>query len=303
MYNIKSVSKLLDMPPVTIRAWERRYNVVSPIRSESGHRLYTEQDIEDLRWLKVQTEEKGVNISQAVKLLEKIREQRQGVPKEPEHGEFRVGESYESLRERLYEALTTFDVERANQLMSLAFSMFHFEDVFHDVLAPLLHRIGDEWENHKVTVAQEHFASLFVKQKFSQFFNVFGVNPAMPKVLAFCPSGEQHEIGLLLFTLFLRRHGVEVIYLGTNTPNEGLELLIERHHIEYASLSLTDPKLLPGVETMIATLQGVFPQLQFVLGGPGFQEVSEAFRPLLLGGELGTWNSWFKSLVKRGENA
>ena len=48
MYNIKSVAKMLDMPAVTIRAWERRYHVVSPTRSESGHRLYSEQDIEDL---------------------------------------------------------------------------------------------------------------------------------------------------------------------------------------------------------------------------------------------------------------
>ncbi|KEO81814.1 hypothetical protein EL26_18405 [Tumebacillus flagellatus] len=302
MYNIKSVAKMLDMPAVTIRAWERRYSVVLPTRSESGHRLYTEQDIEDLRWLKVQTEEKGVNISQAVKMLEKLREQRQVVPKPAaDRSELRAGESFESIRERLHDAMISFDAERANQLLALAFSLFHFEDVFHEVLAPLLHRIGDEWEQGTVSVAQEHFASSMVTQKFYQFFNVFGVNRALPKVLAFCPEGEQHQIGLLLFTLFLRRHGVDVICLGTNTPADGLETLIEQHRVEWVSLSMTDEGLLPDVEALVRRLQAKFPTLQFVLGGQGFRDVSEDLRSFLLGGSLEEWNRWFAALQKRNE--
>ncbi|PWK14838.1 MerR family transcriptional regulator [Tumebacillus permanentifrigoris] len=301
MYNIKSVSKLLEMPAVTIRAWERRYHVVVPTRSGSGHRLYSEQDIEDLRWLKVQTEEKGVNISQAVKMLEKTREQRKLLSESAPLGTVRAGESYESLRERLYGALTTFDSEQANQLLSLAFSMFHFEDVFHQLLAPLLHQIGDDWEAGAVTVAQEHFASHFIMQRFFQFFSVFGVNPGLPKVLAFCPSGEQHQIGLLLFTLFLRRQGVEVVYLGSNTPNEGLELLIERYRVDWICMSITDPELLPDLEGLIDRLRAKFPLLKFVLGGQGFQNLCEELRPLLLGGGIDDWNRWFQGLSKRQE--
>jgi DNA-binding transcriptional MerR regulator len=294
MYNIKSVSKLLEMPAVTIRAWERRYHVVVPTRSESGHRLYSEQDIEDLRWLKIQTEEKGVNISQAVKMLEKMREQRKLIPESAPQGAARGSENYESLQERLYGALTSFDQERSHQLLSLAFSMFHFEEVFHHVLAPLLHRIGEEWEKGVVTVAQEHFASHFITQRFFQFFSVFGINPSLPKVLAFCPSGEQHQIGLLLFTLFLRRQGVEVVYLGTNTPAQGLEPLIERSRIDWVSVSITDGALLPEVEALAGRLQAKFPHLKFVLGGQGFRDVREELRPLLLGGTLEEWTAWFQ---------
>ena len=60
MYNMKMVSKMVGIPSVTLRAWERRYAVLTPGRSESGHRLYSDEDIEDLLWLKKQTEELGM---------------------------------------------------------------------------------------------------------------------------------------------------------------------------------------------------------------------------------------------------
>ena len=57
------------MPSVTIRSWETRYYAISPERTSSGHRMYTEEDVNDLIWLKKQVQENGINISQAVELL------------------------------------------------------------------------------------------------------------------------------------------------------------------------------------------------------------------------------------------
>ncbi|ARU60129.1 hypothetical protein CBW65_02940 [Tumebacillus avium] len=300
MYNIKSVAQLLDMPAVTIRAWERRYQVVNPMRSESGHRLYSEQDIEDLRWLKVQTEEKGVNISQAVKMLEKMRAEREVVPDDPVSAD-EPAQNAEQLRNFLYEAFLSFDIEKVNALINMGFAMFHFEKMFHDVLAPLLQRIGDDWERGVVSVAQEHFASNIILQRFNQFFQVFQINPRLPKVLACCPQGEQHQIGLLLFTLFLRRNSAEVIYLGPDTPHEGLEQVIERNGIGVLALSMTDYRLLPETEVLLDQLQVRFPQLRVVLGGYGFADVSERWQPLRLNGGLDEWTKWFRSALPAAE--
>lgn len=289
MYNIKSVAKMLDMPAVTIRAWERRYHVVTPVRSESGHRLYTEQDIEDLRWLKMQTEEKGINISQAVKMLEKRRGEHAAVPERMETSE----EAFASLRDRLLEALLMFDAEKANAVLSLGFSMFHYEEVFHKVLAPLLHHVGDLWEQGEASVAQEHFASHFIQQRFYQFFAVFTTNPALPKVVALCPAGEHHQIGLLLFTLFLRRSGFDVIYLGPNTPIEGVAPIVERHHAKIVAVSLTSPELRPQALELVGTLREQFPKLQFVLGGQGFGGcLPDEQEPSLLAGCMEEWKKW-----------
>ena len=70
MYSIKQVSEILDIPAVTIRAWENRYNVVAPTRTEGGHRLYSEKDLETLKWIKTQVHEKNMKISDAVRLLQ-----------------------------------------------------------------------------------------------------------------------------------------------------------------------------------------------------------------------------------------
>ncbi|HEU4965794.1 MAG TPA: cobalamin-dependent protein [Bacilli bacterium] len=289
MYNIKSVAKMLEMPAVTIRAWERRYNVVSPGRSESGHRLYTEQDIEDLRWLKVQTEEKGVSISQAVKMLEIRRgQQRELVPEVNPKTEQR----YEGMSRNLYAALVALDSEKANSLLDLGFSMFHYEEMFHEVLAPLLHRIGEAWERGEIGVGQEHFASHLISQRFYQFFRVFPVQAGLPKVLALCPEGEHHQIGLMLFSLFLRRCGAEVVFLGANTPYEGLLEIVRRNRIRVVAVSALDPQLVPWVERLVAELHQQEPQVQVVLGGGAFVGAAASLQAHVLPGGLADWKQW-----------
>ena len=75
MYNIKAAAKILDMPKVTIRSWETRYSAITPARTESGHRLYSDQNLEDLKWLKIQVQDNGMKISEAVKKLHTSRKQ------------------------------------------------------------------------------------------------------------------------------------------------------------------------------------------------------------------------------------
>lgn len=297
MYNIKSVAKLLAMPAVTIRAWERRYNVITPTRSESGHRLYSEQDIEDLRWLKVQTEEKGINISQAVKMLDMMRAKREQTvaPKV----EVAFDKSYDGIIEQLYEALISFDAVQAQSLSALGFAMFPFEEMFHQVFVPILTRIGDEWEQGRVTVAQEHFASMFLTQRFYQFMSAFPVNPTLPKVLAFCPQQESHHIGLLLFTLFLRRNGMDVLFLGPNTPEDGVAETIEKQDVKIVAMSLTDRSRVESTAYLIERLIGKFPKLNFVMGGQAFADGFPDFEPWLLDGDHDSWKAWFARMTQR----
>lgn len=302
MYNIKSVSKMLEMPAVTIRAWERRYHVVTPIRSESGHRLYTDQDIEDLRWLKVQTEEKGINISQAVKMLEKMREERRRLPVSEARMPV-MSDNLEELRSDLYRALLQLDAGRSNAVLDLGFSMFHYEEMFHEVMAPILCRIGDEWERGEVSVAQEHFSSNLLSQRFYQFFRVFPVDPALPKALAFCPAKEEHQIGLLLFLLFLRKKGMDVIHLGPNTPQLGVREIIRHHGVKVVAVSLTDPAQCEETERMLGELTAEYPKIKLVLGGQGFALVSARWRPFVLDGNREAWETWYAADVqtmKRG---
>lgn len=69
MYSIKQVGAMLGIQAVTLRAWESRYNAVTPERTDSGYRMYTEENIADLRWLKEQIDQHQASISEAVRML------------------------------------------------------------------------------------------------------------------------------------------------------------------------------------------------------------------------------------------
>ena len=285
---------MLDIPSVTLRAWETRYQAVTPERTESGYRLYSQDNIEDLRWLKEQTEKQGISISHAVRLLkarkDKSMEDRiAGAGGTPQ-------EAFEKMKQQIYTALLEFQGERANALIDFGFSMYGYEAMFHQVLVPVLVRVGDAWEEGTATVAQEHYMTHMVSNRFYQFFHVFPVYAHLPKVLAFCPEGEHHQVGLLLFSLFLRKNGVEVIYLGANTPEEGVMAILEhQNRIGAICLSVTDKKLLPYCEVLIERLGEACPGVRFILGGKGYEG---AERPPsdtvdIINEPVERWQSWF----------
>ncbi|MFD2881295.1 B12-binding domain-containing protein [Paenibacillus rhizoplanae] len=122
------------------------------------------------------------------------------------------------MRQQIYAALLDIQGERADALIDFGFSLYGYEAMVHQVLVPVLVKVGDAWEQGKATVAQEHYMTHMISNRLSQFFTCSRCMPIYKKVIAFCPAGEHHQIGLLLFSLFLRRNGVEVIYLGSNTP-------------------------------------------------------------------------------------
>ncbi|MFD1031946.1 MerR family transcriptional regulator [Metaplanococcus flavidus] len=298
MYNIKAAAKILDMPKVTIRSWETRYNAITPARTESGHRLYSDQNLEDLQWLKIQVQNNGIKISEAVKLLHASRKKFVKPASEltaPTMG----SQPYDKQIEELYTAGAEMDSDRFQYLLDLNFSMFHYRTVFFSILAPLMVRIGNEWENGTITVAHEHMLSHLVLQRFTQFFRIFPTSDSLPKVLAFCPSGEHHQLGLLLFTLFLRENGYSVAYIGPDTPLEGLPELIEKQDFKLVAMSIGHKRLMPAVENYIATLKATKPDLQFVIGGRCLGHNENNTNQYYLGNTYEEWQRWLDETQPR----
>lgn len=289
MYSIKKVAELTGIPVVTIRAWENRYGIITPSRSEGGHRIYSEADIKTLQWLKEQMKQKNIKISEAVGLCKQSRNTASAYKASDAY----TGGNKESLIEQLYSSLMSLNSDKANEILDFAFSLYYFEDVFHQIWTPVLYRIGEEWEARTITVAQEHFASQLIMQRFHQFFRVLPVNPRLPRTLAFCPEGEHHHLGLMLFSLFLRNKGVDVVYLGPNTPVTGIHPLIEASGIQAVAISMTDPKHLAAVQDWMESCRKQSPALTFVLGGSGFQHCPPTLLPYLLDPSPPAWEDWF----------
>lgn len=298
MYNIKMVSNMLGIPAVTLRAWERRYGLTPSARTDSGHRLYSDQDVEDLKWLKQQTDGRGLSISHAVQNLF-LQKQKQA---EASH-DLQKGDRYQDFQRSIKEALLTFDTGKANQLLDYTLSLFPHQVVFHSVLVPLLHALGDGWEQGRVSVLQEHFATQLIRLRIQQLWQAFPVQPHYGKVLAFCPAGERHELGLLLFCLFLHEQGFPITYLGADTPLEGIEILAVEQKIRVICVSLTDGRQLNEVKHLKERVTLSCPGIKWVLGGQAFTQ-GEEWREGRIGSDLPSWKQWFSEVresLEKGE--
>lgn len=294
VYSIKQVVEMLDIPSVTLRAWENRYQAVTPERTESGYRLYSQENIEDLRWLKEQTGKQGISISHAVRML-KQRKQKQVEDRLSVAGGD-PQDAFDKMKQQIYTALFEFQGERANALVDFGFSLYGYESMVYQVLVPVLVKVGEAWAEGTATVAQEHYMTHMISNRLTQFFHVFPVYAHLPKVLAFCPAGEHHEVGLLLFSLFLRKNGVEVIYFGANTPEDGImDMLKTQSRIGAVCLSVTDEDLVPYCEELLGRLSALYPQLQFIVGGRGYEAaVTQATRATYrMEKPPEQWQAWF----------
>lgn len=257
-YNIKAISQMLGIQAGTLRAWERRYHIIEPVRNKAGHRLYSEEHVAILRWL-MEKVNKGFTIGQAVDLFEKgsiAVEQA-----DPVQGDYSI-----QLSEEILEALLSFQENKANQLLNQAFCLFSIDKVTIDILGTLLVKVGYMWERNEISVAHEHFVTSFLRTKIGTIFHGLPVDGLMPKVVAVCGPHESHELGLLIFTLFLRRKGYEVIYLGTGIPTSDLELVIKEVDADIFVTSCTMDHNLKAALTVIDQLRNQFPSLIIGLG-------------------------------------
>ncbi|WVE36000.1 MerR family transcriptional regulator [Priestia megaterium] len=288
-YNIKAISNMVGIQPGTLRAWERRYQILNPVRNESGHRLYTEEDLRKLKWL-TEKVSGGFTISQAVSLLET---ESSTVGTFEEEGEV---DSPQKIRDELLTMLLSFEEGKAQDLINHAFSLYSVEKVVIDILGSLLVTVGDMWEKGQITSAHEHYTTQVLKTRISMIFYSLPSNGLLPKAIAVCGPNETHEVGLLVFTLFLRRKGFEVIYLGSSIEDKDVELIVKEVDPTFLFMSCT---MLENAEkTLNLTNQMIkkFPHLKVGLGGYVFDVLDSKRKgeaqPFILGNTKEEWNSW-----------
>ncbi len=293
-YNIKAVSKMLGIQAGTLRAWERRYQMVAPKRNESGHRLYTEEHVRVLRWLQDKVN-KGFTISQAVTLLENNEvEEKEGLLLVQTGGD-----QSSAMADKLLQSLLAFDEKTAHEIINQAFSLFTVDKVMVDILGTLLVKIGDLWENSKITTAHEHFASSILRSRIGMILHSFPHNPMMPKAIAVCGPGEWHELGLLIYTLFLRRKGFEVIYLGASIAEKDIDEVIQIVKPKFIFFSCTMKENVSGTLQLTEKLIKNYNDIHIGLGGFAFDTISEKekvkYHEHIIGTSRNEWESWLKN--------
>ena len=286
LYNIKAIVQATGISSSTLRAWERRYQVCLPHRSESGYRIYSERDLVIIRWLKEQVDA-GMAISQAVAWLETLIKSSGCLDQVVLPGiSAQQPESYSPpARERvtvcgtnqlvaeLVSKLLRFDEHGAEQILTEAFSLYTLEHVGEHVIMPALVEIGDRWHHGEASVTQEHFATNILLLRLSAALRGACNSQRGPRIWVACSPTEQHEIGALLLSLYLRRAGYRVDYLGKDIPIDDLIGEVQREQPALILLSATTSDTLAHLGQLTAALIRLEPYRPLIgFGGQAFRD-------------------------------
>jgi MerR family transcriptional regulator, light-induced transcriptional regulator len=259
-FTIKVVAERTGVSTHTLRAWERRYGVPKPKRgADNRYRLYAEDDIADVLWLKQQVES-GIPPAQASALLRQRREQ----PRAFASAE--ASQPIAAMQIALQDAFTQADEVMARQILDEAFALFTPEQVALQIIEPAMKEIGERWMRNEMSVWQEHLASNIVRQKILAVLQSQYAPPlAVPYVVAACAPAEEHELGLLIFTLLARWRGWRAAYLGQGTPLADISHLARQTHPNVIAISITTVLGLAGLVTWLLAKNR--PSTPLVFGG------------------------------------
>ncbi len=229
LFNIGAVSRMTNIPETTLRVWERRYDFPKSSRTAGGHRLYSQQDVTRLQWVKMRLDE-GMQVSQAIRALQHVEREGNALsipvashPFMPREGHADV---LDAFRKRLVDALVQHDTEQANQVLAEGIVLFPVEYLILDVIGPALHDIGEGWSEGRIDIATEHYATNHLRHHLLMWMRTGPpAYPVNPVVLA-CAPGELHEGSLLMLGVLLRRLRWPVVYLGQSMPIADLPAFI-----------------------------------------------------------------------------
>ncbi|MCB0400727.1 MAG: MerR family transcriptional regulator [Flavobacteriales bacterium] len=217
-YKIADLENLSGIKAHTIRIWEKRYNLLNPLRTETNIRYYGDDDLKKLLNI-ASLLQAGHKISNISKLNEvEIAKQIEEI-----HQTGGQGIKEETLINQLISAGLSFNEQQFDKAFSNCILSFGIGGSYQRVLYPMLNRIGLLWTTEDLSPAQEHFISNLIRQKL--FVAIEAIDPApehAEKWLLFLPENEEHELGLLIANHILRSNNKKVYYLGTNVPMNSL---------------------------------------------------------------------------------
>lgn len=273
---IRIVARRTGMKPDLIRAWERRYLAVQPRRTESGRRLYSDDDIRRFQLL-LRAVRAGRGIRLVAQLsdeaLERLIAEDEGVQvfrklaedfATPTVGVF--GHTAEAWVNPCLEAILALD-ERAleNHLMAASVALSRFE-LLEGLVAPMMKRVGELWRRGNLRPVHEHMATAVLRTFIGSLKNSVG-DPRAPHILVTTPAGQQHEIGALLAAICASSEGWNVTYFGCDLPAEEIAAGVQQKGSAIVALSVSYPPDDPRLPKELIRLHGLIPPSVRVLVG------------------------------------
>lgn len=258
-YSIKELEILSGIKAHTIRVWEKRHKIISPSRTSTNIRFYSDDDLKKIINVSL-LNNNGIKIS---RIADMSREE--------------INEKVLSISEALTEftihidqlvvAMIDMEEELFEKILNTLIQRYGFEKTITEIIYPFLAKIGVLWQTQNITPAHEHFISNLIRQKIIVAIDALPIPSKIAKnILLFLPPGEMHELGLLFYHYLTRKAGWRTYYLGQNVPHADLIKVCETHNPDMMLTSITSPTS-ESIGNYFAKLLKDFPQYIILASG------------------------------------
>ena len=290
---IRIVARRTGLSPEVIRVWERRYGTVSPARTETGRRVYSDADIERLRLVRLATSH-GRRISDVSEFtLDALRtmareddeaelssspEVARVSPRVPSPSPMDLPRSPGAdLVEESIRAVRNLDAPRLEAALHRGLMALGSTDFIEGLVAPLMHKIGSLWEHGEIDTSVEHLATSVVRQTIARRLIWPAAEASAPLLVVATPVGQVHEMGAILAASTAQSQGWRVLYLGANLPARDIARASIRVDAKAVALSFVYPLNDSSLGSELEILRtGLSDGVSILAGGPGVSSYESA---------------------------
>jgi len=273
-YPIKVVSRLTGLSVFVIRAWEKRYEIVTPTRTDTNRRLYSEEDIEKLKLLS-EAVQKGHKISGLSDLS--IDELRSVLEIKPSAGVINSAngnavihpdfKTTEAAKSSCIEAIKNYDAKTLETILMKASLTMSQPHLLENLIVPLVYEIGELWHSGDLRIANEHLASAVLRSFLNGILERYRYKENAPVFITATPLGQEHELGALIAGITAASLGWKVVYLGTGLPAEEIAAVSEYLKAKVVSLSIVYPNDDPQLIKDLMNLKRMLSQNVSIIAG------------------------------------
>ncbi len=284
MYAIKAVAMKTGLTTHTIRVWERRYDIVKPVRTDTNRRLYSEEDVKKLKLLH-QATQAGHSIGQLAQLpLEEIEEFVQELSIQPTPMApvtFADEKSPDYFVDAAMRATDEFDNEALDNILTQASVNFSQPVLIDQVVVPFLHKLGDRWFEGDLRIAQEHVASAVVRTFLGRMLSSIRIIEQGPTLVTATVTGLYHEFGAMLVAISAATQGWRSHYLGSNLPVEEIVYSAQKLNARAVVLSIVYPPSDDLIRDQLRHVRRLLPkEVSILVGGKAAQSYADVLKEI-----------------------
>jgi len=269
-FSVKQAAELTGLTLNQVRLWERRYKLVAPQRASNGYRLYSQEDLDVLRYARRETQ-KGISIQiladqvrqDRTAVLKLLREEKRITPRKIFASDPRRLPNYDLM----IHAVANGDALKFEHLLIQAQAGKNFADAIRTVDLPILARIGELTTRNEVNIAGSHLASAIIRRRILAHVQNLGTPQNSQPVILACAPNDYHELGLLCCLLELTQQLRSTLYLGPNVPLKELEHYTQKLNPAAILISIIAPLTTETLADMTKELIALNQKVPIGLGG------------------------------------